>query len=116
MKKAAVLIVLGIAAIAIPVLSQAPVGGRPQFEVASVKLHPPPLTRIIIQTPPGRFLVEAFSLKMLVGRAYNMPDVRVVGGPNWVDSERFDIEAKAESTIPQEQMPLMVQRLLEERF
>jgi hypothetical protein len=60
----------GFFLIAIPILSQSPPAGRAQFDVASVKVHPPPLTRIIVQTPPGRFLAEGFSLKMLVGRGF----------------------------------------------
>jgi uncharacterized protein (TIGR03435 family) len=114
--KPAVLIIRGIAVIAIPMFSQAPAATRPQFDVASIKVHPPPLTRITIQTPPGRFVAEGFNLKMLVGQAYGVPDVRVLGGPTWVESERYDVEAKAEGTIPQVQLPLMLQSLLEDRF
>src|SRR4030095_4097052 len=107
-----VLIVLGIVVVAIPILSQAPAGARPQFDVASIKVHPPPITRIVIPPAgPGRFVVEAFSLKQLVARAYNVPEVRVLGGPSWVDSERYDVEAKAESSFPLGQMPLMIRTL-----
>src|SRR5262245_56515173 len=102
--KSALLIVLGIVVAAIPILSQAPAGTRPQFEAATIKFHPPPITRITVTQPPGRFVAEAFSLKMLVGRAYGVPDVRVLGGPSWVESDRYDIEAKAEGTIPAGQM------------
>src|SRR5262245_14398771 len=113
-----VLIVLGIVVVAIPILSQAPAtNSRPQFDVASVKVHPPPITRIVIPpVGPGRFVVEAFSLKQLVARAYSVPEVRVLGGPSWVDTERYDVDARAEGPVPQGQMPLMIQSLLEDRF
>jgi len=114
--RSVLLIVLGIAVVAVPIFSQGPAGGRPQFDVASIKVHPPPLTRIVVTAPPGRFMAEGFSLKMLAARAYSLPEVRVVGGPNWVESERYDIEAKAEGAIPAGQMPLMLQSLLEDRF
>jgi len=114
--KSALLIVLGIVVAAIPILSQAPAGTRPQFDAATIKIHPPPITRITVTQPPGRFVAEAFSLKMLVGRAYGVPDVRVLGGPSWVESDRYDIEAKAEGAIPAGQMPLYLQNLLEDRF
>src|SRR5204863_8012409 len=97
--KSLTLIFLGIAVAAIPILSQTPAESRAQFDVASIKVHPPPLTRIIVQTPPGRFIAEGFSLKMMVARAYGLPEVRVLGGPNWIDSERYDVEGKAEGTI-----------------
>jgi uncharacterized protein (TIGR03435 family) len=114
MMRPVVLIVLGLVVVALPLFPQAP--ARPQFEVVSIKVHPPPLTRIIVMAPPGRFVAEGFSPKMLVGRAYGLPDVRVVGGPGWVESERYDIEAKAEGSIPAGQLPLMLQSMLEDRF
>jgi uncharacterized protein (TIGR03435 family) len=38
------------------------------------------------------------------------------GIPDWVANERFDINAKMPDGAPQEQMPLMLQSLLEDRF
>src|SRR5215472_6473159 len=72
-------------------------------------------------------LSASVPLKMLIGFAYNMKDFQISGGPSWIDSERFDIEAKMdESSIaalkkltPEqalEQRRLMVQSLLAERF
>ena len=109
---------LGVAVAAIPIFSQTPGASRPTFEVASIKVHPPPLTRITIMNQPGgRFVAEGMSLKMLIGRAYSVPEVRVVGGPNWADSDRFDIEARAEGgNMAPAQMPLLLQGLLEDRF
>ena len=116
--KPVVLIVLGIAVAAIPIFSQAPAGARPQFEVASIKVHPPPVNRILIApSAGGRLSLEGFSVRMLVGRGYGVLDVRVLGGQSWVDSDRFDIEAKAEGgAIPPGQMGAMIQGLLEDRF
>jgi uncharacterized protein (TIGR03435 family) len=114
--KSLTLLILGIAVVAIPIFSQTPAGGTAQFDVASIKVHPPPITRIIVQAPPGRFLAEAFNLKMLVGWAYGLPETRVVGGPSWVESDRYDVEGKADGTIQQGQLPLMLLSLLEDRF
>jgi len=111
--KALVLIVLGLLVVAIPILSQAP-AGRQQFEVASVKVHPPPVTLIGIANRGGRFTATGFSLKMLVGRGYAVPASQIVGGPSWADSERYDIEAKAPEGATQFQP--MLQSLLEDRF
>jgi len=44
---------------------------------------------------------------------------RIVGGPNWIDSDHFDVEAKLEAdarSFQQEQVQVMLQSLLEERF
>jgi uncharacterized protein (TIGR03435 family) len=112
--KASVLIVLGLAVVAIPIFSQAP--GRPQFEVASIKVHPPPVTQIGITNRGGRFVATGFSLKMLVGRGYAVPELRIVGGPSWAESERYDIEAKAPDGAPANQLQPMLQAMLEDRF
>src|SRR5437870_5825244 len=104
-----VLIILGIAVVAIPIWSQ-------QFEVASVKVHPPPLTQISVTNRGGRFIATGFSLKMLVGRGYGVPEGRVIGGPNWIDSERYDIEAKAPDITPAPPLQPMLQAMLADRF
>jgi len=60
-------------------------------------------------------------------QAYGIPEPRILGGPKWLTSERFDIEAKADSstvdqlrTLGREQRKLqtqaMFQQLLADRF
>jgi uncharacterized protein (TIGR03435 family) len=114
--KAAVLIVLVVVVIAIPLLSQAPSQGRAQFEVASVKVHPPPITQVGIANRGGRFVSTGFSLKMLVARGYAVPESRIAGLPAWAESERYDIEAKAPETSAPGQLQQMIQTMLEDRF
>ncbi len=49
--------------------------------------------------------------------AYNLQDFQISGGPGWIKSERYDIEAKAESHPSQRQIEgPMLQTLLRERF
>jgi uncharacterized protein (TIGR03435 family) len=114
--KAVVWFVLGIALGSIPIFSQAPIDAKPQFEVASIKLHPPPVTRTIISAPPGRFVAEGISLRMLVGRGYGVSETNVLGGPGWTDSDRFDIDARVNGTIPLGQMSPLIRAMLEDRF
>ncbi len=51
------------------------------------------------------------------GLTLNPQPLQISGGPGWIDSDRFDIEAKAEGN-PREEMMAgpMLQRLLEDRF
>src|SRR5258707_3755750 len=69
------------------------------FEVASVKPVNPPagphVVSLIINH--GRLNIEAAELRQIVGQAYAIQRIRVLGGPVWADSEQFDIVAKAES-------------------
>jgi uncharacterized protein (TIGR03435 family) len=52
----------------------------------------------------------------LIRFAYNVQQFRVVGGPDWVRADRFEINAKAPRAVSSEEMQLMLQSLLEERF
>ncbi len=64
----------------------------------------------------GRVLGTNVSLGMLVERAYQVFPFQIEGGPNWVNSDRFDIEGKAAGTLSKEQAWQMLQGLLAERF
>ena len=77
------------------------------FEVASVKLckpgtpeppgHGPPMVHWIY--PGGRFNARATTLTFLMEWAYGIIPDQHSGGPPWMEEERYDIEAKAESEI-----------------
>jgi uncharacterized protein (TIGR03435 family) len=53
---------------------------------------------------------------VLIGFAYPVPDDRIIGGPNWLRRDRFDVIAKADKEAPLAQLRLMMQGLLRERF
>jgi uncharacterized protein (TIGR03435 family) len=64
---------------------------------------------------PGRITYNGVTLKMLLKRAYDIsPDQ--ISGPDWLDSERYDIVAKVPPGTTPEQFRLMLQNLLAERF
>jgi hypothetical protein len=46
----------------------------------------------------GRFVAQKVTVRLLVGVAYGVQPSQVFGGPRWIDTERFDVEAKLEST------------------
>jgi Protein of unknown function (DUF3738) len=50
--------------------------------------------------PPGRLSVTNTSLKMLIWWAYELQLHQVVGGPNWLESVRWNIEATEGGTFP----------------
>jgi uncharacterized protein (TIGR03435 family) len=88
----------------------------PAFEVASVKPTKTQNLSMFTVYPGGRFRATNFGLGGLIKRAYRLQDDQLIGGPSWVQSEGFDIEAKGEGDSSAEQLFLMLQTLLTERF
>jgi uncharacterized protein (TIGR03435 family) len=91
-----------------------------EFEVASVKPMPPsspqfPETGGPGTTDPGQITWSGVPLKWLLKTAY---DVRLyqISGPAWLDSERYMIVAKVPEGATKEQVNLMWQKLLKDRF
>ena len=92
-------------------------GGSPAFEAASIKPNKSGSPLLMMQPQPGgRFAATNVTLGMLIRNAYQLPAFRILGGSNWMESDRFDVAAKATDDPPQEQIRLMLQKLLAERF
>ena len=87
------------------------------FDVASVKPSASASDRALVQAVPGRLLMENFAPRTLIVLAYGVGDYQVAGGPSWIASDHFDVQAKAEgdATVQQMEGP-MLQSLLVERF
>jgi uncharacterized protein (TIGR03435 family) len=64
----------------------------------------------------GRYEVKDASMLDLITTAYGVQPDRVQGGPPWLDSDRFDIIAKATDDATQASLNSMLQSLLEDRF
>lgn len=78
------------------VCGQTPVQ-RPVFEVASVKPDPSLSLRHVLLPPVGgRLSTRGASLRLLIQNAYGVQSFEISAGPDWMNSARFVIEAKAE--------------------
>jgi uncharacterized protein (TIGR03435 family) len=65
----------------------------------------------------GAFVADNVSLVRLAAVAYGIDIMRVIGGPDWVRDSRFDVNAKAAADdAPNDQLRLMLQSLLADRF
>jgi hypothetical protein len=90
---------------------------RLQFELVSVKAnHSDRLGSDGFRVSHGSLSVKNVSLKMLVEAAYGVQGSRVVGGPGWVSSDRYDIVAKGAGGASTQQVWLMLRSLLADRF
>jgi uncharacterized protein (TIGR03435 family) len=87
------------------------------FEVASVKPNDATQMRVMQRFLPGGGF-EAFNVTLgaVIRLAYRLQDFQVVGEPDWVHTERFDILAKAPDGAEQSEVGLRIQSLLAERF
>jgi uncharacterized protein (TIGR03435 family) len=92
--------------------------GQPQFDAAAVKTEPPPdqsghiSSRMSVDD--GRLAYTNVTLADVLEQAYKVQRNQI-SGPDWLDTDRFDITAK----IPagqREQIPQMLQALLADRF
>ena len=94
---------------------------QPAFDVASIKPNGSGDWRKSLgPAPGGRFLATNQTLRDLLPFAYGLPQmaagIRIVGGPSWIDADRFDIVARAEGTPSPEQLGGMLRTLLADRF
>jgi len=64
----------------------------------------------------GRYDIRNATMVDLVQTAYTMDADKVLGGPSWLELDRFDIVAKAPPTATQDTVKLMLQALLADRF
>jgi uncharacterized protein (TIGR03435 family) len=97
------------------VLALAQTAERPAFEVASMKANHSGGTSTHSDRDNNRLNIVNMTLKRYIGRAYSVREDQIVG-PGWLDTERFDLVAKSEFVPTAEQVGLMLQALLAERF
>ena len=106
-----------------------PTAGSPAaFEVASVKRHEGNDGSMRGDGPdPSQYVATNLPAKLLIEIAYGVKDFQVSGGPSWIESERFDINAKVDDSTAQQmrslsldeqraQKFLMLRTLLADRF
>lgn len=90
--------------------------GKPKFEVASVKISNSLTASSRFRTIGGDIDGKNVVLKLLLSYAYGVEGFNITGGPAWINSGRFDIQAKAAPNSSDLQMKQMMQALLADRF
>lgn len=91
----------------------------PSFEVASVKklAKGATVTTSGSRIPGGgRITLMNLPLRSIIMLAWGIRDYQVIGGPGWLITDRFSVNAKAEANAPRDQLLLMLRALLVERF
>lgn len=66
--------------------------------------------------PGGAYTLTNVRGKSLVGIAYDMPQNRILGGPGWLDTDRYDLTARGKDGPTREEARQMLRAVLRDRF
>ena len=70
-----------------------------------------------LQFTPGRIFGRRVTTRQIILEAYhNLTDYQISGGPNWLDADTFDLDARTEGAADIDQVRTMLRALLAERF
>src|SRR5688572_7941834 len=92
----------------------------PKFEVASIRLNrdqsvAPNRLRPILE-PGGRVYLRNQTLREIILAAYGVNDNELVGGPDWIRSTDFDVDARGPAGMSADTARAMLRELLADRF
>jgi uncharacterized protein (TIGR03435 family) len=91
---------------------------NPTFAVATIKPSAPDRPGKAIQIRPGQFITINTTLSDLITFVYGLHPKQIVGAPEWVDTDKFDLTGKpdGEGQPNGNQWKTMVEKLLADRF
>ena len=114
-------VMIGAAVLAAAAQDRIPAGppaNGPTFDVVSIKRN---VTEVINQRsvgerPGGVFMLSGMAIAPVIRTAYPADTSDLIGAPDWVLSEVYDLTARANREVPRDQMQQMLQAMLAERF
>ena len=91
---------------------------RLEFEVASVKPSKPGADGGVIKPLPGgqTYVATNAPVKMMIKLMFHLNDRQISGGPGWLETDLYDVEAKADGPHTIEELHVMFQNVLIDRF
>ena len=118
MRKRLLIAVVAVASVA---MLRAQTPAAPAFDVTSIKPnHSSETDYGSYVQPGGRYLAVNITLRMLMRIAYGVHESQIIGGPSWMDTDRFDVTGKAEGYPDagkfRDVARLMLRPLLTDRF
>ena len=93
----------------------------PKFEAADVHAsakNPGQFMQYVRVAPvhKGRYEIKTATMVDLIHQAYGIDSDKILGGPNWLEMDRFDVIAKVPEDTTADAQKLMLQSLLADRF
>ena len=111
---------VALASVAVGAQERIPAGpppNGPTFDVVSIKRVTDIRDRRSIgEQPGGRFVVSGLAIAPVIRTAYPADISDLIGAPDWVTSEVYDLTAQAGREVSREQMEAMLRAMLAERF
>ena len=85
------------------------------YEVATIRPTKPGDMGGVRTLPSGEFISNGMSVKTTVGTAYGKFSFQILGGPAWLESDKYDIEAKPDNALAEQQSKLSLEQRAEEQ-
>lgn len=110
--------VLLLTAAAVPCQTRSNTAPRLEFEVASVKPSKPGAQGGGIKPMPGgqTYVAQNVPVKLMIELMFHLNDRQVSGAPPWLTTDLYDVDAKADAPHSLDDLHVMFQNLLIERF
>ncbi len=91
---------------------------RLTFDVASIRQSDPGSLNGGIKALPGGngYTASNIPVKLMISLMYRVPMRQISGGPDWIESDRYDVEARADRQYTLDDLHIMYQNLLADRF
>ena len=88
------------------------------FEVAMIKPTDPEVRGGAIKPMPSGqgYVAAGIPLKLMIRLMYTITDSQVVGGPDWINTDRWDVQARTDGSYNVDQLHQMFQALMADRF
>ena len=99
----------------VPLLAQTP---PLAFDLASIHPSKPGQLDGSIKALPGGhgYTARNITAKLMISLMYKVPARQIRGGPDWLDTERWDVEARVDGSYSTDDLHTMYQNLLADRF
>jgi uncharacterized protein (TIGR03435 family) len=113
--RAIVTLAIAIAA-SVAMFAQTQTPTTPTFEATSIRRNPPRDALPIAAVRGDRFIAPSTTVRDLIRVANLVEEIQITGGPAWIESERFAIEAATRPGITADDARAMVRAMLADRF
>lgn len=91
---------------------------RLTFDVATIRLSKQADRNGGIKALPGGngYTAQNIPVKLMISLMYRVPMRQIIGGPDWLNSDRYNVEAKTDGSYSIDDLHTMYQNLLADRF